>query len=67
MLQARSFVVAGALAANRSDGQDEVPNLRSGLEPAAFAEEENPFGLASHQQVHDDRGVGRADAEFDDA
>ncbi len=44
-----------------------MADLRRFLQSAALAEEQNPFGLARAEQIHDRRGIRRPNSEIDDA
>lgn len=61
----RQVVVAGALAADRRDRQDQVAQLVLALEPAALAEEQRRLRHDRRQQVHHRRRVGATHAEVD--
>src|SRR5690606_32142142 len=61
----RQVVVAGALAADGGDRQDQVAQLVLALQPAALAQEQHRLGRDGREQVHERGRVRAAHAEVD--
>jgi hypothetical protein len=62
----REIVVAGAFAADGSDGQDEVAYLVFLFQAAAFAKEQKGLGGDGCQEITNGSGAGTSHSKIDD-